>query len=166
MNFNSLKPLTAIASCCVFVGSVLPANALTLNEEAFDNATVRATGPITPLEGGLAFFNIDGSGNPPFSSYGVADFNFGVLGSAIASVNAISLNLTQANAPFSVDGDLEFFLDTSASLLTLRPHKCGGFLVHRPTLKHPETRSFSPRGRSLPNRRLPCLGAPHPTASI
>lgn len=58
------------------------------------------------------------------------------------------------------------FIATYFVSLTLPFLEGRGFLVHRPTLKHPETRSFSPRGRSLPNRRLPCLGAPHPTASI
>jgi hypothetical protein len=82
-----------------------------LSTEAFDNATVRPTGPRTGTSG-KNFFNVEGSANGVNASYGVADFDFGVQANTVTALNGMSLALTQDNAAFTHDGILIFSLDT------------------------------------------------------
>jgi hypothetical protein len=61
---------------------------------------------------------MEGSANLPlFASFGVADFSFAGL-SRVASVNDLTVQLTQANAAFTHNGALNFFLsgDTTTSI--------------------------------------------------
>jgi hypothetical protein len=74
---------------------------------ASDNATVQPGGP-RPGDNGKIFFNVEGSANGTFASFGVIDFSFPVL--VVGSLNTISLQLTQANAAFTHNGGLSFFL--------------------------------------------------------
>jgi hypothetical protein len=92
---------------------------------AFDNATIQPNGP-RPFSNGKNYFNMEGSSNNNFASFGVADFNSSVLvngsGSTVPSpptgVNGISITLTQANASFTNTGNLNFYLveDTTTSI--------------------------------------------------
>ncbi|MGH7726946.1 MAG: hypothetical protein ACREOU_16100 [Candidatus Eiseniibacteriota bacterium] len=96
------------------------AQAAPLSSEALDNATVQPAGPRSGVNG-KAFFNIEGSANGTFASYGVADFSFGVLPDAVIAINSIAIELVQSNAAFSAAGDVVFSLDTSASLADIQP---------------------------------------------
>lgn len=96
------------------------AYAAALSVEASDNATVQVAGPRSGTSG-KSFFNVEGSNNGNFASYGVADFNFGVLGNSVISINSISLSLVQSNAAFSTSGDVIISLDKSAVLVDIQP---------------------------------------------
>lgn len=91
--------------------------------EAIGNATVQVAG-VRSGANGLAFFNVEGSGNGSYATFGVIDFSIAALtipaGQMLASVNALSFQLTQSNAAFSVAGGLNFYLttDTTTSILT------------------------------------------------
>jgi hypothetical protein len=82
--------------------------------DAFDNATIQPTGPRTGANGQL-FFNIEGSDNGQFASFGVADFMPSAMNVAITS---LTLTLTQANASFTHNGSLLFYIsgDTTTSI--------------------------------------------------
>jgi PEP-CTERM motif len=84
---------------------------------AFDNATVQPGGPRPGINGKL-FFNMEGFTNGNFASFGVADFAFPNLNQPVTSVNSLRLQLTQANAAFTNNGALSFFLtgDTATSI--------------------------------------------------
>ncbi len=78
--------------------------------EAFDNSTIQPNGPRTGASGDN-FFNIEGSDNGNFASFGVADFDADSLFTAdIASINSATLQLTQSNAGFSLSGPLSVYL--------------------------------------------------------
>jgi len=96
------------------------AHAATLTQLAFDNATVQTTGPRTGANG-KNFFNIEGSANGTFASYGVIDFSFGVLPFPVTAINSVTLKLTQSNAAFSTTGGVVFSLDHSATLANIQP---------------------------------------------
>jgi hypothetical protein len=91
-----------------------------MTTEAFDNATVQPGGP-REAPGGEAFFNVEGSDNGDFASYGVADFVFEVPAAPIASINSATLILTQANAFFTNNGSFNVSLDVSSSLASIEP---------------------------------------------
>jgi hypothetical protein len=98
--------------------AVAQADVLTL--EAFDNATVRPTGPRSGSSG-KAYFNIEGTvQGGAYASYGVADFNFGTLSQTVLDINSMSLQLTQDNAAFTHDGGLVFSLDTNITLADIQ----------------------------------------------
>jgi hypothetical protein len=88
------------------------ASATVVSLEAVDNATVQAAGP-RPGAAGKNFFNMQGSANNQFASFGVADFDLGAvppLGFTATDVTNVTLSLTQANAGFSAPGDVSVFL--------------------------------------------------------
>jgi hypothetical protein len=74
------------------------------------------TGPRTGNNGKI-FFNMEGTSNGFFASFGVADFSVGLI-HPVASVNSISIQLTQDNAAFTQNGALNFYLsgDTATSI--------------------------------------------------
>lgn len=108
----------------LFLGAVLfvaaiPAFAVYTAEAAL-NATIQQSGPRSGPNG-LAFFNIEGEGvAAQFRSWGAADFNaadFGVSGT-VTDISNFQVVLTQANAAFSVTGQVQFWLsaDTTTSI--------------------------------------------------
>lgn len=94
--------------------------------EAFNNATVQPTGPRAP-DAGKNFYNIEGSANGNFASYGVMDFTLVSEaipgGEMLSSLNSISISLTQSNAGFTNSGGMAFYLttDTTTSINTGSP---------------------------------------------
>ncbi len=83
---------------------------------AFDNATVQPAGPrMGPF--GKIFFNMEGNQNANFASFGVADFNLPDLGEHDRgeSLNRLTLTFVQANASFTHDGELHFWLTTDTT---------------------------------------------------
>jgi hypothetical protein len=80
---------------------------------AFDNATVQPAGPRSGVNG-KRFFNMEGNANGNFSSFGVADFNFPDLEGDDHGemVKTLTLTFVQANAAFTHDGALHFWLST------------------------------------------------------
>lgn len=83
-----------------------------ITTEAVDNRTVQPGGPRTGSSG-LAFFNIEGSANGSFASFGLADFSFSALATPAASVDAADLLLIQNNAGFTTDGGLAIYATTN-----------------------------------------------------
>ncbi|MGE0859425.1 MAG: PEP-CTERM sorting domain-containing protein [Gammaproteobacteria bacterium] len=87
------------------------AGAASANIEAFDIATVQPGGPRAGSSG-KAFFNIEGSSNGSFASYGVARFDLTATKSAWDlefgpggwRIDNVTLGLTQSNAAFSGAG--------------------------------------------------------------
>lgn len=109
-----------VATTLLLSAVLTPAHAAPLSVEASDNATVQPAGP-RPGANGKNFFNIEGSANNAFASYGVADFNFGPLGMTVLDINSINLGLTQANAAFSTTGVVVFSVDQRAPLSDIQP---------------------------------------------
>src|SRR5262245_33554919 len=93
-----------IVAAALFVSAAGVANAASISLLASDNATVQPGGPRAGASG-KSFFNLEGSANTTFASFGVADFNFGsvVLGGTATGVSGAALQLTQSNAAFSHD---------------------------------------------------------------
>jgi hypothetical protein len=104
-----------------FVGLVLPssAHAQHYSAPAFDNATVQLGGP-RPGSNGKNFFNVEGLNDDPFESYAVADFDSTQLGIPlpVTQILSVGLTLTQANAAFTHDGSVKFYIsgDTQTSI--------------------------------------------------
>lgn len=109
--------LFAAAALAVLAGA---AQATTLTVLASDNATVRPAGPRTGASG-KSFFNVEGSANGANASYGVADFHFGVLPQTVATVNSVTLQLTESNAAFTTPGTVTIALDTNALPSDIQP---------------------------------------------
>jgi hypothetical protein len=107
------------AAMALFLSASI-AHAAVISTEASDNATVQPGGPRSGTSG-KAFFNVEGSANGSFASYGVAEFNFGVLPMAVISVTAATLSLTQSNAAFSTTGDIVFSLDRRSPYVDMQP---------------------------------------------
>ena len=110
----------AVATTLLILASFAAVQADPLSVEASDNATVQPAGPRAGTSG-KAFFNVEGSANGSFASYGVADFNFGTLSLPVLSVNSAQVVLTQANAAFSTTGLVTFAIDQSGSLVDIQP---------------------------------------------
>jgi hypothetical protein len=106
--------LGALLTLAVFGGT---ARADLLLTAATDNATVQPAGP-RPGDNGKRFFNMEGSANDTFASFGVIDFPAPQPGYPVASVNALTLRFTQQNAAFTHDGGLRFYLtaDTTTDI--------------------------------------------------
>src|SRR5262249_37709558 len=85
----------------VMLGIAAAANGASIAQEAFDNATVQPAGPRAGANG-KNFFNMEGTtaGGAGFQSFGVADFNFGALGTVVSFSN-VKLQMTESNAAFS-----------------------------------------------------------------
>lgn len=97
------------------------AQAATISLLASDNATVQGGGPRSGASG-KAFFNMEGSNNGTFASFGVADFNFSSvsLGGTATAVSGAMLQLTQSNAAFSTTGPVSVYL-TSNTAADIQP---------------------------------------------
>jgi hypothetical protein len=96
------------------------AHAALLSTEASDNATVQVAGPRAGANG-KNFFNVEGSLNGNFASYGVADFQYGALANTVIGITAATLHLTQSNAAFSTTGPIVLSLDKKAALSDIQP---------------------------------------------
>ncbi len=86
-------------------------------DEAANNYTVRQTGPVTGGNG-TSLFQVEGSSNGNFSSFGVIDFDMsGVLAvETIASrIEEISLGLLQDNESFTRDGPVSVYVTSAAA---------------------------------------------------
>jgi len=94
----------------VFFSIALPIQA-NIVIPASNNATVQPAGP-RPGANGKQFFNMEGASNGTFASFGVVDFQPGSMSVQIAS---LTLALTQANAAFTNDGSLIFYLSTDTA---------------------------------------------------
>lgn len=100
---------TSALLALAFVGS---AQAVTLPPlEASDNATVQPGGPRSGSSG-KAFFNMEGSANGNFSSFGVAEFDLSslVTPGTVVSVDSATLTMTQSNAAFTESGPISIYV--------------------------------------------------------
>jgi hypothetical protein len=78
---------------------------------AVNNATVQPGGPRTGVNG-KQFFNMESAANGSFASFGVVDFQSSPIS---VQVTSLILNLTQANAAFTNNGALIFYLSTDTT---------------------------------------------------
>ena len=76
-----------------------------------NNGTIQPAGPRPGLNG-KQFFNMEGSSNGSFSSFGVVDFQ---TSAANVPITGLTINLTQANAAFTSNGTLLFYLSTDTT---------------------------------------------------
>jgi len=112
-----------ICSAAMLAAFALNANAASI--EAFDNATVQPGGPRSGTSG-KSFFNIEGSDNGSFASYGVARFDAAAIrqaldasfGAGLWVIDTIHLQVTQSNASFTSDGpvSIHFTGDDATSI--------------------------------------------------
>lgn len=106
----------SLAALASIVGS---ARATPVAFEATDDATVQGAGPRTGSNG-KAFYNMEGSANGSFASFGVSEFNFSTLtptlGGTVTGVSGVSLQLTQSNAAFSVAAPISVYYTTNNSV--------------------------------------------------
>jgi len=118
-----MKKISNVVTCALavplFVLSGSRARAEQISVLAFDNATVQPAGP-RPGDNGKRFFNMEGNQNGNFASFGVADFTFPHRGedgdeSEIESIRNLTVTLVQANAAFTADGALHFWLTTDTT---------------------------------------------------
>ena len=116
----TLGQRVAATTAVLLAATCTLANADPLAAEATDNATVQVAGPRTGANG-KNFFNIEGSANGAFASYGVADFSFGILPYPVIAINSMQLQLTQSNAAFSATGPVVISLDQSSPLANIQP---------------------------------------------
>ncbi|MGE3242497.1 MAG: hypothetical protein AB7G28_12565 [Pirellulales bacterium] len=86
-----------------------PVRAAFVSVEATDNATVQPGGPRSGTSG-KNFYNLEGSNNTTFASFGVADFVFPAPSGTVTGVSGVTLKLTQSNAGFSMPGPVSFYL--------------------------------------------------------
>ncbi len=111
----------AIAGLLVMGASQLTSFALVTDYmSAFDNSTIQPGGP-RPGSQNSGFWNIEGSNNGNFASYGVADFSIAALqipeGEMLSSLNLLSFQFTQSNAGFTNSGGMRFFFTTDTSTI-------------------------------------------------
>jgi hypothetical protein len=78
---------------------------------ASNNATVQPGGPRAGVNG-KQFFNMEGSANGTFASFGVVDFQPSPMS---LQVTSLTVTLTQANAAFTHNGALTFYLSTDTA---------------------------------------------------
>jgi len=118
-----MKKISNVVTCALavplFALSGSRARAEQISVLAFDNATVQPAGP-RPGDNGKRFFNMEGNQNGNFASFGVADFTFPHRGedgdeSEIESIRDLVVTLVQANAAFTADGALHFWLTTDTT---------------------------------------------------
>jgi hypothetical protein len=89
------------------------ANSAAITVTAINNATVQPSGPRTGSNG-KTFFNMEGTADGTFASYGVLDFQI-PSGEPALNANMLTVSLTQANAAFTSNGALSFYLSTDTS---------------------------------------------------
>ena len=82
---------------------------------AANNSTVQPSGPRNGYE---YYFNMEGSSNGSYSSFGIIDFDFSSvsLSETASDVTGATLSLTQANAGFSTSGPVSVYLTDETSL--------------------------------------------------
>jgi len=105
--FMPLVASGALAAVILCVPQTAWADTTTL---ATNNATVQPGGPRAG-DNGKVFFNMEGSSNDTFASFGIVDFQL-PDGSTFNPGDVLSITLTQANASFTHDGMLAFYLST------------------------------------------------------
>jgi hypothetical protein len=108
------RQISGLAAVALFlVAAPAPADVITV--AATDNATVQPDGP-RPGDNGKRFFNMEGSANMNFASFGVLDFGTSTF--MATSVTGATLQLTQANTFFTMNGGLQIFLvpDTTTDI--------------------------------------------------
>ena len=88
---------------------------------ATNNATVQPAG-LRNGPNGQRFFNMEGSSNGAFASFGVADFT-APAGVRVDSISSLTLTLVQDNAAFTHNGALNFYLtqDTATNDVATTP---------------------------------------------
>ncbi len=100
---QTMKKVLSLALCGLIVPAASFAEVFTA--EAFNNLTVRPTGP-RPGSSGLAFFNVQGTNNGTNASFAVAEVQpsaFNLSGSVI-DLTRFSVNVTASNAAFTING--------------------------------------------------------------
>jgi hypothetical protein len=112
-------PLNALGAVLALALVGGPVRADLIQVPAFDNATVQPP-PFGPRSGvnGKIFFNMEGSANGTFASFGVADFRLTPPVFPTVTVNSLTLEFTQQNAAFTHNGGLNFYLteDTTTNI--------------------------------------------------
>ena len=89
---------------------------------ASDNATVQAGGPRSGNNGKI-FFNIQGSGNGGFASFGVADFDLSAIAPGFEVVDLLdigTLDIVESNAGFTTNGAYSVYF-TDAVDVSIQP---------------------------------------------
>jgi len=121
MRNTTLLLSTVAFALAITFSAVKPANAtlIPVVAAASNNATVQPAGPrAAPL--GKTNFNLEGSSNAANSSFGVVDFNFSSLnlGAGVVAGNVVggTLQLTEANAAFTVPGPFSIYLSTQTGV--------------------------------------------------
>ena len=119
MRFAFVGRVLLSASLVSLCFAAAQAQSVNVAARASANATVQAAGPRTG-NNGVRFFNIEGSNNNAFASYGVLDFtasSFGI-GFTVGDVSNLSLLLRDAPAAFSAGGNVNVYLatDTTTSI--------------------------------------------------
>ncbi len=85
----------------------------TVTTVANANATVQPAGVRTGNNGTI-FFNVQGSANGGFASFGVLDFQ--PAATAGSDITGLSLSLTQSNASFTANGTYDVYLTSETSV--------------------------------------------------
>ena len=119
-----MRLTTLTAATAVVALAAAPSFAAVASVLASDSSTVQPSGPRTGASGDN-FLNIEGENNgstnvpaPGQASFAVADFNGGSFfgGTAVSSINSVSLTLTQSNAGFTTGGPLLFYFTTQTAV--------------------------------------------------
>jgi hypothetical protein len=103
-----------LVAAAVAIALVPHAHAEVIESQANDVATVWPAGP-RPGDFGKIFFNIEGTSNGQFASFGVADFKVATPGPVLSVSNTLMLFLTQSNTIFTHNGGLQFFVTTDTA---------------------------------------------------
>ncbi len=105
------KALVSVALLAACLLSLRETHAVQNSYVATANATVQPAGPRTGTNG-TNFFNIEGSANTTFSSFGVIDFLLSneSFGGTVTGVNSVTLNLTESNASFTAPGNFSVYV--------------------------------------------------------
>jgi hypothetical protein len=118
-----MKTLFRNSACLLALALVAACPSVALCDElvglAYDNATVWQTGP-RPGDNGKRFLNIEGRNNGQFASFGVVDMFVFTEGATIKSIDSVTVGLTQANAAFTTDGRIRFWV-TGDVLTDIQP---------------------------------------------
>ncbi len=106
---NLLAALAAVALLAT------PSLAELVSLAASNNSTVQPAGPRNGYE---YYFNLEGSSNGSYASFGVIDFDFSStsLSGTASDVTGATLSLTQANASFSTAGPVSVYLTDETSI--------------------------------------------------
>jgi hypothetical protein len=107
------SPLIVSGACVAAIFCVPQTTSADTTALATNNATVQPGGPRAGDNGKL-FFNMEGSSSDTFASFGVVDFQL-PDGSTFNPGDVLSMTLTQANAFFTHDGVLAFYVSTDTT---------------------------------------------------